>query len=290
MSTDFIHDRSVRRIMKSEGDAALAILLETLSYIYSGEGYFVRADALFYADLASEMYSTSVEEVERILRLAVSYELFDAGMFETRGILTSAEIQRQYLFVTKRRSVTGIAEEHLLIAPEELPAPQARKKKPAPEEETPEGEGGRPENATQTPENVTQTRENVTQKAENVTSGTQSIAQHSIAQHSTENLPPVIPPPCPEGGKGEGRRLRENSSWPRLPAEPPADGVKRNFKGLMDNLKRYGIPPDEQHALIRESNYGEIGHPLWKALYTLHHAGGKIKLPGRFLLSRIREG
>ena len=46
LNTDFIHDRAVRRLMKREGDSALGILVEILSYIYAGEGYYVRADRL----------------------------------------------------------------------------------------------------------------------------------------------------------------------------------------------------------------------------------------------------
>ena len=56
LNTDFIHDRLVRRIMKREGDASLSVLIEVLSYIYSGEGYYVCADALFYEDLSSNLY------------------------------------------------------------------------------------------------------------------------------------------------------------------------------------------------------------------------------------------
>ena len=53
LNTDFIHDRAVRRLMKREGDSALGILVEILSYIYAGEGYYVRADRLFYEDLSA---------------------------------------------------------------------------------------------------------------------------------------------------------------------------------------------------------------------------------------------
>ena len=53
LNTDFIHDRAVRRLMKREGDSALGILVEILSYIYAGEGYYVRADRLFYEDLCT---------------------------------------------------------------------------------------------------------------------------------------------------------------------------------------------------------------------------------------------
>lgn len=47
LNTDFIHDRAVRRLMKREGDSVLSVLVEVLSYIYAGEGYYVCADRLF---------------------------------------------------------------------------------------------------------------------------------------------------------------------------------------------------------------------------------------------------
>ena len=69
LNTDFIHDRAVRRLMKREGDSALGILVEILSYIYAGEGYYVRADRLFYEDLSAGLYEKSADDVERIVRL-----------------------------------------------------------------------------------------------------------------------------------------------------------------------------------------------------------------------------
>ena len=71
LNTDFIYNRLVRRIMKREGDAALSVLIEVLSYIYSGEGYYVRADNLFYEDLSSNLYEKSSEDVKRIVALAM---------------------------------------------------------------------------------------------------------------------------------------------------------------------------------------------------------------------------
>lgn len=60
LNTDFIHDRAVRRLMKREGDSALGILVEILSYIYAGEGYYVRADRLFYEDLSAGLYERAL--------------------------------------------------------------------------------------------------------------------------------------------------------------------------------------------------------------------------------------
>ena len=37
LSTDFMHDRIVRRVMKREGDSAFTVLIYIMSYLYSGE-------------------------------------------------------------------------------------------------------------------------------------------------------------------------------------------------------------------------------------------------------------
>ena len=68
---------------------------------------------------------------------------------------------------------------------------------------------------------------------------------------------------------------------------PPSDGTSRNYAGLLDNLRSYGIPPSEQYAIILKSNFGAIGGAIWRGIATLRGSGGKIKLPGRYLLSVV---
>ena len=69
--------------------------------------------------------------------------------------------------------------------------------------------------------------------------------------------------------------------------QPPCDGVQRNFRGLTDNLRLYKVPPSEQYAIILKSNFGAIGNPVWKGFNTIRGSNGKIRLPGRYLLSII---
>lgn len=296
INTDFIHDRAVRRLMKREGDAALAILLEVLSYIYADEGYYVRADCLFYEDLSAGLYEKSAGDVERIIRLAVEYDLFDAGLFGKFGILTSAEIQKQYLFSTRRRNVSILEAAYCLLEVE-----KRMDKQPAP-----------------TDDNVTLITENVTETTGNVTSGTHSIAQNNIAEHSVAKHRkeyPLLNPPLettgeetgPEGCERSGKKeeilsvsscgadapdAAKRTKWTQETIDalvPPADGAPRNYAGLLDNLHSYGIPPSEQYAIIRKSNFGAIGGPIWRGLATLRGCGGKIKLPGRYLLSVVNK-
>jgi hypothetical protein len=68
--------------------------------------------------------------------------------------------------------------------------------------------------------------------------------------------------------------------------EPPADGQKRNFEGLKENLRLFHIPIPEQYAIICKTGYGLIGHPVWKGFVELRNKFGKFHSPGRFLLKQ----
>lgn len=331
LNTDFIHDRLVRRIMKREGDASLSVLIEVLSYIYSGEGYYVCADALFYEDLSSNLYEKTSDDIRRIVSLAVEYGIFDAALHVKYSILTSADIQRQYLFSTKRRNVSHLDPAYCLISEELLGRPSGKN-----------GAGNRSSQPRKTVNSVNETSiessvtadeqggpdesevnvnraENGSFIPENVTSGTHSIAQNSIAEHSVaKNRKDSPSPSSPEaecgnmesgnpkgeeekekeerGGKEENF-LEKNTEAP-LPSkrrewtnetlselQPPTDGIGRNYDGLLYNMRLYGIPPMEQYAIIRKSNFGAIGGPVWKGFCALRDSCGKIKMPGRYLLS-----
>ena len=276
---DFMQNRLVRRIMKREGEGSLATLFGALSCIYGGEGYYVRADELFYEDISTSLYNQTAGDVKRILTLAAEYGIFHPGLFNEFGILTSSEIQRQYLFSTKRRKSSAIEKRYNLIddAPDSF------------------------------------TEQNTESEVENVTSGTHSIAQNSIAQHriekpllnsspagGTQNADemsaeeeeeelissggaPGVHTQTTSGNDKPHRREWTDEDVARL--QPPADGLDRNPDGLIFNLRQFHIPPQEQYVLVLKSNFGIIGHPIWKGFFDLRESHGKIRQPGRYLLS-----
>ena len=290
---DFMQNRLVRRIMKREGEGSLATLFGALSCIYGGEGYYVRADELFYEDISTSLYNQTASDVKRILALAAEYGIFHPGLFSEFGILTSSEIQKQYLFSTKRRKSSAIEERYNLIddAPDSFT------------EQSTESEV----------ENATPKGESVTIKPENVTSGTHSIAQNRIAQHRIEkpllNSSPVggtqnademsaeeeeeelvssggapdVYIQTTSGNDKPHRREWTDEDVARL--QPPADGLDRNPDGLIFNLCQFHIPPQEQYVIVLKSNFGIIGHPVWKGFFDLRESHGKIRQPGRYLLS-----
>ena len=171
LNTDFMHDRVVRRVMKREGDSAFTILLYTLSYLYSGEGYYIHVDDDFYDELSDQLFSTDNDSVRRVLRLFVEYGFFDSSLYERYGILTSADIQRQYLFITKRRSSSLIAPAYCLLEAEELASYHTSPNSKNSAEDADNKTGC---DVTPTADTVTSTTDSATSEAEMSTLGTQN--------------------------------------------------------------------------------------------------------------------
>lgn len=276
MSTNFIADRMVRRVMKHEGDSAFAVLVELLSYIYAGEGYYIRTDNEFYDELLDGLYSVELEDVKRIVQLAVKYGIFDSGLYHQHNILTSADIQRQYLFATKRRSASMISPAYCLLEEEELAsfhAPKSVKGKTAASETV---------SAATSADAVTLKPEKLTPNTHNKEE--QNKEKQNITKESKRNN---LPNP-PQGGNGGGEIRRNKRTFTQEDIDSmqaPDDGVKRNLWGLLENLRAYKISPVEQYAIILRSNYGAIGSDVWKGIGTIRGSNGKIKLPGHYLLS-----
>ena len=156
------------------------------------------------------------------------------------------------------------------------------------------------------PGNVPEIAETVTEMPINATEmpinagktypGTHSIVQHSTEQHSIAHpLPPAASPagggarpspPCPAGGTAPAARKARVYTQEDIDAlTPPPDGLPRNLDGLRENLRLWHVPLPEQYAIVLKSNFGAIGHPLWKGFYALRASHGKIRQPGKYLLS-----
>lgn len=362
LDIDFLQNRLVRRIMKREGDGALATLVSAFSCIYGGEGYYVLTDAFFYEDISANLYHQTAEDVKRILTLAAEYGIFDVTLFRECGVLTSAGIQRQYLFSTKRRKSSAIDNRFNLITDEQEDDDAGKQEEAAglfPETSGSETEvsAALPEVSTTLPESAMGTSQNVTLIPENVASGTHSIAQNSIAQqsiaqrsieysllnsspsgrtqdadresaegdgeeenflsspatpaslaafatftapaafvvpvspavpvssvaHASSAVPPSVPPAPSVAPLRHPRKEWTDEDICRM--QPPPDGVNRNLDGLLFNLRQLRISPPEQRAIILKSNFGAIGHPMWKGFSMIRESCGKIRQPGRFLLS-----
>ena len=126
MDADFTRKPAMRRIMKKEGEGAAMVLIEVLCIIYSQEGYYVKVDDLFYEDVAAGCYERNEYDVRRIIALSVAYGIFDKTMFAQHAILTSVDIQQQFLHCTRRRVNQHLNPKYIMVddvdAPEVQPA------------------------------------------------------------------------------------------------------------------------------------------------------------------------
>lgn len=364
LNTDFIQNRLVRRIMKREGDGSLAILLGALSYIYAGEGYYVHADKLFYEDLSSNLYEKSADDVKRILAQAVEYGIFDEALFGKYNILTSAEIQSQYIFSTRRRKQSVIDALYCLVGDRQEEqddvqdhepdnkqgcavhnkvygeqqenvhqemytksySKQGKKLPVVPVNKDIQGCSVHDEMYAEQQESVhdkvcseslgkedtgsSDKRKDVTFQPQNGTSGTHSTAQNSKENPLLNSSPmgnledagrtPAEEYSSPDKNCADSDRKRQTASTRRgsyhewteeeiARMQLPRDDTKRNFDGLLYSLHQFHIPPQEQYALVLKSNFGAIGHPIWKGFYDLRDSHGKIRQPGRYLLSLCQK-
>lgn len=91
----------------------------------------------------------------------------------------------------------------------------------------------------------------------------------------------------PQGGRG-GDFLSSSLSQ--------KDGIPRNIEGLCEELKRLNISPRDQDQIIAMSNFGQIGHPVWRYVSQCIESIGKssfdkskIKIPGKYIISKLKE-
>ena len=335
ISSNMVHNRVVKRVMKKEGDGALAVLLIILSNIYSDKGYYVKVDEWFYDDVASNLFNIDTDDVKRIVMLTVEYDLFNKQMFEKYQILTSWEVQWQYVYSLRRRVLTHLIADYWLVQSEDMPNGEASKRKAKRLKSTDGVEGyiyGEDECVTGGGKCVTQTTDCVTEMGECVAETPECVSScerakqnntkldETILQNKNENIPLQVPPG--EVKHEEGRfHFRLDSDNPSVPIQnaraersrvpiaagqpkqkairklwtlqeieqltPPDDGVKRNFEGLVHELRMLRIEPNEQYAIVCKSNYGIIGHRVWKVMSDMRTIGSKIKMPGRFILSKL---
>lgn len=103
------------RLIESEfGLKGFAIVVKLFQMIYGGEGYYCDWDEDIVLVFAKDN-DVSAGTVSEIVSRAISRGIFDKGMFEKYGILTSHGIQTRYSEAVGRRKFSNIKSEYLLL-------------------------------------------------------------------------------------------------------------------------------------------------------------------------------
>lgn len=75
-----------------------------------------------------------------------------------------------------------------------------------------------------------------------------------------------------------------------LNLNPPDDGIDRNWDGLrriLSNLK--SATKTDINTIVRLSNFGQIGHPVWRLISEITSSESKLHSPAAFIISRLKQ-
>lgn len=234
------------------------VLIKLLCAVYKN-GYFYEWSEINRAILLRQLPGVSPGLLDQIVERLVRWGFFDKSLFDSSHVLTSAGIQERYFAAISRRKKVSSANDYpyLLV------------------------------NVCNNPVNVCRnySSDELMHAEMPQIKGNEIITPLSLP--TTGSLPRGYSP----GGGNLASLEEDKKTIPAIPDEPPAfqDGIKRNYSGLLVELRRYAIPDGQLAQIILMCNYGEIGHPVWKLVAQLRDLGGKIKMPGQFILSRLEQ-
>ncbi len=114
---DCCDDTRMKLIEVRYGLVAYAVYVKLLQRIYGNKGYYMNWDE-DVSLLFSGEHNIAVEALDSIVTEMLKRGIFHKELFEKYGILTSAEIQEQYLFVISKRKFKELEERFKLISSE----------------------------------------------------------------------------------------------------------------------------------------------------------------------------
>ncbi len=108
MECNHIRNAKVRLLFNEFQETGYWIWQCILSAAYEGKGYYFNCNEKDALELfASEVCKKRVSQVEEVISGCVRRSLFDKGVFDSFGVLTSAEMQEVYLAATAERRRKG---------------------------------------------------------------------------------------------------------------------------------------------------------------------------------------
>lgn len=258
IQTTFFEGNTQELLEAKHGIKGPYLMMQLLCKIYK-EGYYLQwgeeQSMIFAHKLGSDF---SKEEVSEMVNTLLEKGFFDKEKYQTDQVLTSEGIQRVWVEATNRRKRDLTKLPHLLIDTIVAEKPQkCQQKKASSVQEV----------------DIFDTQPQLNEENADI------FRQSKVKQ--SKELPPSIPP------EGTEERKEEESLLPP-PPEYALNTHTHNYRGLLENLKRLNVTDiGEVKAIVRLSNYGEKGKPLWKLLVQTNWS--KITAPGRYLIKLLKS-
>ena len=90
LSTSASRDSRVRRVRDKHGIVALAVLYESLSRAYAGEGHCLQVTEDTYRGIGAAICEPDEQKIKRVILDLVEEGVFESDLFNGRGLLTTA--------------------------------------------------------------------------------------------------------------------------------------------------------------------------------------------------------
>lgn len=273
-------DIKIKRLKKKYGCQGYAVFSYVENEIFRVEGSYIQFDEDQAFDCA-EYWAIEEKEVYDIIDFCAEIGLFNTQLWKEQAILSSRYIQESYLQICRRAKKQTTIPDGIKIEPQTMEEEQQQTQPiPAPYRITETQENERPaqQAGNQTPQNSAEFRENP-----------QKPAEFRAKINKNNNNSPSY---SPEGGEPRKEEIQQILS--RMAEKTLRDAGadeqprRRNTDGLMYYLEKYHVTQKEAEEILTLTRYGEIGHPVWQLFQEIDRSRGKITMPGRFLLSRLR--
>lgn len=322
--TDRFQDIKIKRLKKKYGCDGYAVYQYVLNEIYRVDGSYIRwtEDQLF--DCA-DYWGMNEERVKEIVDYCTEICLFDPIVWKMQCILTSRAIQSRYMDICKlAKKKMYIPLDILLVEPEQpLREPvamplfegtqttkitgQSTQNAPTKNQNTitstkpdfqklPETSGNFLEPSGNLPEEIDKEKKSKEKENKEKSSSILLPTSEKLTGELTEDEARALLSSTLLGrNKSETTVIADDNAIPTAIGQCPpqieaaARAQKpRNPKGLIDALSPYNLSPRELEEVLKLSEHGEIGNPVWQILGEMH-GNKRLKMPRLFLLKRLRD-
>ena len=246
--TGFFHCDTIELITAIHGVKGPHAVIMLLCKIYT-EGYYIRWGEDQCMIFARKLGPEyDKKTVEEIVNLLIEKGFFDKEYYEKHGVLTSVEIQKVWLEATSRRKKDLTKLPYMLT------------------------EGANSKNVCKTGSSTTENVDKLPTQMELNLENADNFRQSKVKESKVE----------------EKKKRGEDSVLPP-PPEYALNKKTHNYDGLLLTLDRIKVTDTgDIKAILRMSNYGEIGTPVWKVLAQTSWA--KIVMPGKYLINMLVSG
>lgn len=96
LDTNIFSDRKIRRLLKTFGAKGYTIFSCLLCEIFKDKGYYMQYDDGLAFDISDNIPGTTEQLVKDVINFCFECGLLDKTIFNAKGVLTSAGIQKRY--------------------------------------------------------------------------------------------------------------------------------------------------------------------------------------------------